>query len=171
MEIDVGLLLLRAIVGLTFAAHGAQKLFGWWEGPGIAGWQRAVGNMGFRPVGLFVALSIGFEMIGGLLLALGLLTPFAVAALIAQSVAIIALAHWANGFFTTKGGIEFPLALATVVTAVALMGPGRAALDTALGITYATSFRLELLGLGLAAGVIAVALSKLAVRQAAPAAH
>jgi putative oxidoreductase len=169
MEVDVGLLILRVVVGLTFAAHGAQKLFGWWGGPGTAGWHKAVEGMGFRPVGLFVAISIGAEVIGGLFLALGIWTPFAAGVLMAQAVAIIALVHWAHGFFTSNNGIEFPFALATVVTAVAVMGPGRAAIDTALGISFTTAVRLELLALGFAAGVIAVAVSKLVVRPAATA--
>ena len=55
--IDAALLVLRVGIGLVFAAHGAQKLFGWWNGPGMAGWQGAMEHMGYRPAPLFAAVS------------------------------------------------------------------------------------------------------------------
>src|SRR5690242_20930358 len=86
---DLGLLVLRLVVGLTFAAHGAQKAFGWWHGPGWIGWQNAIGRMGFRPISLFAVLSIAAELVGGLGVAFGIVTPFAAAILVAQSVVIV----------------------------------------------------------------------------------
>src|SRR2546423_11443202 len=121
---DVGLLLLRVGVGLTFAAHGAQKAFGWWGGPGAQAWQGAVQRMGFQPPQLFAWLAIAVELVGGILLALGFLTPFAAAALVAQSMVIIAQAHLTNGFFNTQGGVEVPLALGLVALALTLLTAG-----------------------------------------------
>lgn len=171
MELDLALLSLRLVAGLIFTAHGAQKAFGWWEGPGVTGWRGAMERMQFRPPAFFAALSTGVELIGGLLLALGLLTPFAVAALVAQSVVIIVVAHLPKGFFTTKGGIEFPFLLGTVLTALAATGPGRVSLDAAVGLAWSAYARWELYLLGLAAGLVAVAISKLALRSAVPAAR
>lgn len=171
MELDFGLLVLRLVAGVIFAAHGAQKAFGWWGGPGPDGWRGAMEHMQFRPPALFAAVSTGNELIGGLLLAFGLLTPLAVAALIAQSVVIIVIAHLPKGFFTMNGGIEFPLTLATILTALTATGPGRLSLDAAANIAFASAARWELYLLGLAAGLTAVAFSKLAVRSTATAAR
>ena len=79
MELDAGIAALRITIGLIFAAHGAQKAFGWWKGPGYAAWTGAIGKMGFRPVALWAFISVAAELGAGLLLALGLLTPLAAA--------------------------------------------------------------------------------------------
>ena len=79
---DSTLLVLRLVVGLIFAAHGAQKAFGWWNGPGIEGWQKIVAGMRFQPAPLWTVVSVGAELIGGLLVAIGLFTPVAATALI-----------------------------------------------------------------------------------------
>src|SRR5258705_9385140 len=99
---DIALLILRLGIGLTFAAHGAQKAFGWWGGPGPERWAGAVAGMGFRPVSVFTYASIAAELGGGLLLAAGFLTPVAVAILVAQSIVIIFQVHWQHGFFNTQ---------------------------------------------------------------------
>lgn len=80
--IDAGLLVLRVVIGLTFAAHGAQKAFGWWCGRGWDRWRGAMFAMGFHPAPLFAVISIGAEIVGGLRLALGLLTQLAAAILV-----------------------------------------------------------------------------------------
>lgn len=109
---DLGLVVLRLVIGLIFAAHGAQKAFGWWGGPGYAGWTGALQHMGMRPAPLWALVSTAAELAGGLLLALGLLTPLAAAALIGQSVVIVFAVHWAKGMWNANGGWEFPVALA-----------------------------------------------------------
>ncbi|HEY7937320.1 MAG TPA: DoxX family protein [Candidatus Limnocylindrales bacterium] len=116
---DLGLLILRVVIGLTFTAHGAQKAFGWWSGPKYAGWRAGVKRMGLRPADFWAFVSTAAELGGGVLLAAGLLTPLATAALIAQSVVIIGLVHLPNGFWNAKGGVEFPLSLAAGVAALA----------------------------------------------------
>ena len=77
--LDLALFILQLAIGLTFAAHGAQKLFGWWEGPGIAGWEGAMHRMGFRPPRVFAWISAMVEFVGGLMFAVGLLTPLVAA--------------------------------------------------------------------------------------------
>ena len=153
---DIGLAFLRIVIGLTMAAHGAQKAFGWWSGPGPVGWRGAMAAMGFRPSGLWATVSTAAELGGGLLLAFGLLTPFAAAALIGQSVVIIGHVHVPKGFWNRDSGYEFPLALAAGAIAVALAGPGALSLDNVLGLHYDQSVRAALLASGAIGGLIAL---------------
>ena len=164
MATDLALLLLRAVVGFTFAAHGAQKLFGWWDGPGLSGWHGAMERMNMRPAWLWTYVSAGNELIAGLMLAIGLLTPFAAAALIAQSIVIIAFVHWPKGFFNTKGGFEFPLALATSAVAIAIAGAGIYSADAALGLSYSADLDVALVALGIFGGLVAMAVPHLPSR-------
>ena len=155
---DLGLLLLRLVVGLTFAAHGAQKAFGWWSGPGWIGWQNAIGRMGFRPVGPFAVLSVGAELVGGLFLALGAVTPLAAAILVAQSVVIVVKVHAPSGFWNKASGLEFPLALGTGALALGLIGPGAVSFDAVEGLSPTDSVRVVLAIAGVLCGAIALAL-------------
>jgi putative oxidoreductase len=159
--IDAALLVLRVGIGLVFAAHGAQKLFGWWNGPGMTGWQGAMEHMGYRPAPLFATVSALVEFGGGLFLAIGFLTPLAAAVLIAQAIVIVGSAHWRNGFFNTAGGFEFPLTLGVGAAAILLAGPGAFSVDAALGIAVAPDIRLVLAVLGVAAGLVVLALPRL----------
>ena len=159
---DLGLLLLRLVVGITFAGHGAQKAFGWWNGPGLAGWRGAVTHMGFQPVELFVALSIGAELVGGSLLALGLFTPLAAMILIGQVVVIISKAHLPKGFWNTNGGYEYPLVLGASVVAITFIGAGSISLDHALGFAFSDSLRAAFLLIGLLGGLLALGASRVA---------
>ncbi|SRR5213082_2662537 len=128
-----GLLLLRVVVGLTMAAHGSQKLFGWFEGPRLAGVKAMLGNFGFRLPAL-MALALGLtESGGGTLFALGFLTPLAALGIVVVMLNAVALVHFKNGFWAGKGGYEFNLVLLTVAVAVAATGPGRFSIDRALG--------------------------------------
>ena len=160
--VDAALLVLRVGVGVVFAVHGAQKLFGWWGGPGVVGWRGAVEHMGDRPAPLFATLSTGAEFFGGLLLVVGFLTPFAATVLIAQSVVIVGAAHWRSGFFNSAGGFEFPLTLLTGVLALLLAGPGAYSLDAWLGIAVAPEVRLVLIALGFLIGLAVLAVPGLA---------
>ena len=126
---DLGLLTVRAAVGLVFAAHGAQKLFGWWGGPGMDRWTGVIEGMGVRPARLWATISALNELGGGLLLAIGLLTPVAAAVVVAQSAVIVARVHWAKGFWNTQGGYEYPLVLGSVALGLAFTGPGSWSLD------------------------------------------
>jgi putative oxidoreductase len=133
MGLDIGLLLLRVVVGLTLAAHGAQKLFGWFGGRGLEGTAQGYERIGYRPGPLMALLAGVGEAGGGVLLALGLLTPLGAAAGIGVMLNAIVSAHLSKGFWNSKGGFEFPLTIATVFAAVAFAGPGRFSLDRAIG--------------------------------------
>jgi putative oxidoreductase len=129
-----GILILRLVFGLTLAAHGAQKVFGWWGGPGMKGWTGAMNHMRIRPATPWAWSSALAELLGGLGLALGFLDPLPSFAIAGSMLVAIALVHLPKGFFNTKGGFEFNLAILAAVAAVALIGPGAYSLDSALGI-------------------------------------
>ncbi|TMC53887.1 MAG: DoxX family protein [Chloroflexi bacterium] len=130
----LGLLILRLVIGLTLAAHGAQKLFGWFGGPGMSGWTGAMNRMRIRPATPWAWMSALAEFLGGIGLALGLLFPLPNAAIAGSMLVAIALVHLPKGFFVSKGGYEFNLAIIAAVAALALTGPGSVSLDSALGI-------------------------------------
>jgi putative oxidoreductase len=158
---DLGLLVLRLVVGLTMSAHGAQKAFGWWKGSGWAGWRAVMVRMGFRPASAWGVVAIGAELVGGLLLAVGFLTPFAAMALIGQSVVIIIKAHWSRGFWGRDGGFEFPLSLAAGVVAIVGTGAGSLSLDAVLGHSDPVELRLLLAALGVVGGVAGILVTRL----------
>lgn len=129
-----GILILRLVIGLTVAAHGAQKLFGWWGGPGMKGWTGAMNRMRIRPAAPWAWMSALAEFAGGLGLALGFLNPLASFAIAGSMIVAIALVHLPKGFFIGKGGYEYNLAILAAAAAVALTGPGAYSLDGALRI-------------------------------------
>jgi putative oxidoreductase len=132
----IGLLILRLVVGMTMAAHGSQKLFGWFGGGGIAGTAPFMEQLGFRPGRLHAALAGLSEAGGGLMLALGLFTPLAAAMIVSVMLVATVTVHLAKGFFLQNGGFEYNLTLATGALALAFTGPGAISLDAALGIDW-----------------------------------
>jgi putative oxidoreductase len=138
ISLSLGLLILRLVVGLMVAAHGAQKLFGWFGGPGFGGTVQMQERMGLKPAQLWASLVILGEFGGGLSLALGLLTPLGTAGIFGAMLMAIAKAHWKNGFWNSKRGLEFPLSLLAAAVAIGLGGPGSYALDALFGITLPT---------------------------------
>lgn len=161
--LDIALLILRVVVGGTLFAHGAQKAFGWWGGPGPSGWTAAIAKMGFRPAPLFAAISIGAELAGSLLV-LGLLTPLAGLALIGQVVVIIGTAHFAKGFWNRDGGYEFALSLLGGIVALTLAGPGSISIDAAMGLEVAPVLRVAAVVVGVAGGLGTLLLHRLVTR-------
>jgi putative oxidoreductase len=147
---ELGLFLLRITVGLTLAAHGAQKLLGWFGGYGIAGTAGWLESVGFRPGRRHAILAGVTEIGGGLLLAIGLATPLAAA--------IVASVMF---FFVTSGGVEYNVVLGVAALAIAFTGPGALSIDALFG--YADGGVLP----GVAALVVAVvgAAGQLASRQ------
>jgi putative oxidoreductase len=132
--VTLGLLILRVVMGLTLAAHGSQKLFGWFEGPGPAGTTGMFTKLGFRLPAAMALMAGAAEFFGGLLFAAGLVTPFAAIALIVVMLNAIIAIHWQKGFFVTAGGYEYNLAIIAIATAVSATGPGSDSVDNALGI-------------------------------------
>ena len=132
--VALGLLILRLVIGLTVAGHGAQKLFGWWGSPGMNGWVGAMNRMRIRPAVPWAWVSALAELLGGLGLAIGLLTPLPGLAIAGSMLVAIALVHWPRGFWATKGGYEFNLSILAGIAAIALTGPGAYSLDAAFGI-------------------------------------
>src|SRR5262249_60540455 len=122
---DIGLLVLRLAVGLTMAAHGGQKLFGWFGGYGIAGTGGWLESIGFRPGKVQAVVAGTFEFAGGLLVPLGLLTPLGTALVIAVMVTAIGSVHLPKGVWVTDGGFEYHLVILASRAAPALPGPGR----------------------------------------------
>jgi putative oxidoreductase len=130
----IGLLLLRLTVGLTLAAHGAQKLFGWFGGPGIDTIGGFFDALGFHPGRRHALTASVVEIAGGLLLALGLLTPLAAALTFSVMIVAAVSVHMKNGFFVTNGGFEYNLVFGIAGLAVAFTGPGALSIDALLGL-------------------------------------
>jgi len=146
---DIGLLILRLAVGLALAAHGSQKLFGWFGGYGIGGTGGFLESIGFRPGKVMAVISGLGETAGGLGLALGVLTPLSAALVVATMLVAIYSVHIRNGFFINKQGYEYNLVLIASSLALAFAGPGRLSFDAVVGLPLA----------GDAWGAIAIALS------------
>jgi putative oxidoreductase len=131
---DLALALARAVVGLVIAAHGAQKVLGVWGGPGLTGWTQGMTRMGMRPPVFWAYVSAFAELAGGIAFALGFLVPAVAAALTIQMGVAIARAHWAKGFWNTKGGIEFPFTLGAIAAVCGVADPGPYSLDRVIGV-------------------------------------
>jgi putative oxidoreductase len=167
MAIDIGLLILRLVVGLILAGHGAQKLFGWFGGPGLEGTTGWLASLGLRPARFWGVMAGLSEFVGGLLLALGLLTPLGSLGIIGAMLMAIATVHAGKGLWNTNGGMELPLTNLAAALALALTGPGAYSLDSRLGIALPEPVTLWggllLVMLGVAAALLSQA------RQGAPA--
>ncbi|MFD5727035.1 DoxX family protein [Streptomyces sp. NPDC058368] len=152
---DLGLLVLRAGTGAVLAAHGAQKLLGWFGGGGIEGTTAAMEAMGFHPP-KHSALAAGLgEAGGGVLLALGLATPAAGAAAAGAMAGAVAV-HAPAGFFAQGGGYEYPAFLGFTAAAIGLTGPGRYSVDHATGHAFNQPWMVALAFAGSAAAAAAV---------------
>jgi putative oxidoreductase len=165
-----GLLLLRVATGGIVLAHGLQKTFGWWNGPGPKGVRGWLASIGFRFAGLMALLLIVAED-GGLLLALGLLTPLAALLIVSSQFVAVWTTHWKNGFWNGGGGFEFNVILIAAATAIAATGPGRFSIDRWLGWDDNLSgvwWGVGVLGLGFAgAALIATVLRRAPGQQEA----
>lgn len=166
---DLGLLVLRTGTGAVLAAHGTQKLLGWFGGGGVKGTAQAMEHMGFSP-GRQSAVAAGLgEAGGGLLLVLGLATPAAGAAAAGSMAGAVAV-HAPAGFFAQSGGYEYPAFLGFTAAAIGLAGPGRYSLDHAMGHHFDRPWTVALAfaGTALAAAGVLTRRSK-AQAEAAPA--
>jgi len=155
---SIGLLIGRLVFGFGLAAHGSQKLFGWFGGHGLKGTGGFFHSMGFRP-GVVFALAAGLgEFGGGMLTAFGLGGPFGPALMIVVMIVAMVSVHLPHGFFVSGNGVEVPLLYAAAGVAFAFMGPGAYSLDalfdlralwapTVAGVAVAVAVVLALLSL------------------------
>jgi putative oxidoreductase len=152
---DLGLLAARLAIGLGMASHGAQKAFGWYEGPGLEGAAGLMESLGFKP-GKFYAEAASYnEIASGLAIALGLGGPLGPAALISNMLVAQLTVHVKNGFFAQKGGIELGVVYSAGALALVSAGYGNLSLDRILGLHEKLNnpaFKTLVLAGGLAAG-------------------
>lgn len=153
---DAGLLVARLVLGSLMAAHGAQKLFGWFGGYGVAGTGAFFETMGFRPGRFFAATAALAELAGGLLMALGLFGPIGPALMLSVMIVAAVGVHWKHGLFVTSNGIEVPLLYGAGAASLGLTGPGRLSLDAALGLSsvWTPERALIVLGIGIIGGAL-----------------
>lgn len=138
MLFSIALLLVRLTVGLSFMAHGSQKLFGWFGGKGFAATAQGYGgSLKMRPGWFFALLAGGGEFVGGLLVALGLLLPLGALLIAATMVVAIAMVTGKKGYFVTSGGWEYNALILIVCIFLILTGAGALSLDSVLGINIA----------------------------------
>jgi putative oxidoreductase len=125
----LGLLIIRLVIGLSFAAHGTQKVFGWFGGYGPKGTGGFFDSIGIKPGVLMAVLAGLAEIAGGLLFAAGLWTPLGAALIVLIMLGAIIKVHAKNGYWVTSNGYEYNLALIAIAVGVALIGAGEYSLD------------------------------------------
>jgi putative oxidoreductase len=162
---DAGLLVLRAVVGLLLAGHGLQKLTSWFGGRGPQAHAAFLDQLGYRPSRPLAVVHGAAEVLAGLLLATGLATPLAAGLVVAIMLNAALGVHAANGLWAQEGGMEYPLVLLAVASALALTGPGAYALDTWLGFAPQATWSLGALAAGLVGGAAALASRRLPIRH------
>jgi putative oxidoreductase len=152
----VGLFIARVIIGGLFIGHGLQKLFGWFGGHGIEGTAAFLGSLGLRPPRAWATLAGAGEAGAGALFLLGMLTPFASAAIIGIMTVAMITAHSRNGLWATAGGVELPLVYAVIAGLVAFTGPGAWSIDEAFARDmHGVVWGIDAMALGLMMGAIA----------------
>lgn len=129
------ILCVRVIFGLLFAAHGTQKLFGWFQGPGLDGTAAFLEQLGLRPGRAFAIVAGLTETSSGFLIALGLLGPVGPALVLSVMTTAVITIHWGNGLLQTSNGIELPLLYSTVAVSLALLGFGAFSADALVGLS------------------------------------
>ncbi|PWV97818.1 putative oxidoreductase [Paenibacillus cellulosilyticus] len=127
--VDTGLLIIRAVIGILFIGHGAQKLFGWFGGYGLKGTGGWLESIGMKP-GVLMAFAAGVsELAGGLLFGLGLVTWLGAALLIVTMLMAMVKVHFPNGLWVTQNGYEYNLVLIAVALGIAFIGAGEYSID------------------------------------------
>ena len=156
---DAGLAVGRFVLGPLMAAHGAQKLFGWFGGHGLAGVSSWLESIGFRPGRLFALVAGSVEFAGGILITAGLFGPVGPAIVVAAMIVAAGSVHWPN-VFASRNGIELPLVYGAGAAALALTGPGRYSLDQFLGLIplWTSEIAWTVLLIGVVGGAVALAL-------------
>jgi putative oxidoreductase len=131
-----GLLLLRLVFGLTMSAHGVQKFFGWFGGPGLKKTAQGFEQLGFLPGWRSALMAASAETLSGLLLALGFFTPLGAALLLSVMIVAGLSMHAPKGFFIQGGGAEYNVVLGVGAWALAFTGPGSYSVDSVLGLDF-----------------------------------
>lgn len=163
---DFGLLVIRAVIGLTFAAHGAQKLFGVFGGHGLSGTGAFFESIGFRPGRRHAEIAGVTEVGAGLMLAVGLLNPLACAAILGVMI-VAALAVHPNAFFVTQGGFEYPFIIGAVAAGLAFTGPGFFSVDRFVDLDLrGPVWGIFAVAIGVAAGAAQLAMRHAEVDEA-----
>jgi len=162
---NTGLLLARVVIGLLMAAHGAQKLFGWFGGYGLNATGEFLVQLGFPSGRFFATLSALGEFGSGLLIALGFLGPIGPALMVASMLVAMLTVHRGKGLFAMTNGIELPLLYAIGGIALSFIGFGRYSLDAVFGLTEL--WTRPVIFVLLALGVLG-ALGNLAIRRTPP---
>jgi putative oxidoreductase len=157
---DAGLLIARMVFGLLMAAHGTQKLFGWFGGYGLAGTGGFFEQLGFRPGRFFAATAGATEVIAGVLVAAGLLGPLGPALIVSVMLVAMATVHWQHGLFAQNNGIEVPLLYGVAAITLALTGFGAYSLDAALALAWPAEVAWMAIALGVLGGLANLALRK-----------
>ncbi len=132
--VGIGLLVARLVLGLMMAAHGSQKLFGWFGGQGLQATGELFGKLGFTPGSVFATAAAVGEVVSGLLVAAGFLGPVGPALMIATMIVAMSVLL-PNGLFAAKNGIELPLLYGTGAFGLALVGAGPYSVDALLPTT------------------------------------
>ncbi|HSB66177.1 MAG TPA: DoxX family protein [Anaerolineales bacterium] len=158
LTIELGIFILRLVIGLLFIGHGSQKLFGWFGGKGLQATARGYESLRLRPAKLWAVLAGLSEFLGGVGLALGFLTPLAAALIIGVMLMAIIKVHLPKGIWNQSGGFEYPLVNALIAAFIGLFGPGVYALDKFLKMSYPTNLvfviSLALVVVGVLIGMI-----------------
>jgi len=159
---NIGMLIFRLVAGLAMAAHGSQKLFGWFGAGGITGTGAFLESIGFRPGNRFAVMAGLSEFLSGLLLALGLMNPVGPALMVSVMLIAIVTVHLGYGFFAQNNGPELAILYIAGALAVGFAGPGQYSLDHLLGLD--SVIPETAIWIALALGVVG-ALGNLAMRH------
>jgi putative oxidoreductase len=155
---EIGIFLLRVVVGLLMVGHGTQKLFGWFGGHGVAGTGGFMESLGYRPGRAYAVAGGLTETTLGVLLVLGFMTPLAGAMLIGVMLNAALTAHRGKGLWVTNGGAELPLVLGAVGAALAFTGASRWSVDDRLDLAlYGKGWGIAAVVTGLAVGAMTLA--------------
>lgn len=151
--LSIGLFVARAVIGLLMAAHGTQKLFGWFGGYGLAKTAPFFEQIGFHPGRAFAAMASATEIASGLLITFGFLGPVGPALMISVMIVAAVTVHLGHGLLGTKG-IEVPALYIAAALAFAMTGFGRYSLDALLGWGAAGSWPVTAIWITLAIGIV-----------------
>ena len=159
---DAGLLIARVVFGLLMAAHGTQKLFGWFGGYGLTAVSGYFESLGFRPGRFFALVASLTEVVGGLLVAAGFLGPIGPALVLSVMIVAALAVHAQHGLFAASNGIEVPLLYGAAALALGLTSPGAYSLDAALGLSsvWTPAIVWSVLLVGAIGGVLNVAVRR-----------